>query len=141
MTRDDIVGLLAERQRLYDRRDPKALAATHAIDGTVHSPLFPTIVGRDAIETSYASLFKIFPDWQIFLEDPIIDGARAVQPFTARATHQGEFMGLPGSGRRFEIGGALFYLFEGSLVLQERRIYDFTGLLMQIGVLRGKPAK
>jgi predicted ester cyclase len=141
MTREDIVGLLAARQRSYDRREAKELAASHALDGTVHSPLFPTVVGREAIETSYASLFKIFPDWQIFLEDPIIDGNRAVQAFSARATHQGEFMGLKGSGRRFEIGGALFYLMENGFVLQERRIYDFTGLLIQIGVLRGKPAK
>jgi predicted ester cyclase len=141
MTREDIAGLLAERQRLYDGRDSKGLAASHAPDGTVHSPLFPTVVGREAIETSYASLFKIFPDWLIFLEDPIIEGSRAVQAFTARATHQGEFMGLKGSGRRFEIGGALFYLMENGLVVQERRIYDFTGLLIQIGVLRGKPAK
>ena len=141
MTREDIAGLLAERQRSYDRRDPKGLAASHAVDGTVHSPLFPTVAGREAIEASYAALFKIFPDWQIFLEDPIIDGNRAVQAFSARATHQGEFMGLKGTGRRFEIGGALFYLVENGLVLQERRIYDFTGLLIQIGVLRGKPAK
>jgi len=141
MTREDITGLLAERQRSYDRRDAKGLAASHAADGTVHSPLFPTVVGREAIETSYASLFKIFPDWQLFLEDPIIDGNRAVQAFSARATHQGEFMGLKGSGRRFEIGGALFYLIEDDLIQQERRIYDFTGLLIQIGVLRGKPAK
>lgn len=141
MTRDDILGLLTERQQLYDRRDARALAATHSVDGTVHSPIFPTVVGREAIEHAYASLFKVFPDWQIFLEDPIIDGVRAVQPFTARATHQGDFMGLPGSGRRFEIGGALIYLLEDGLIAQERRIYDFTGLLMQIGVLRGKPAK
>jgi hypothetical protein len=27
------------------------------------------------------------------------------------------------------------------LIVHERRYYDFTGLLIQIGILRGKPAK
>jgi hypothetical protein len=27
------------------------------------------------------------------------------------------------------------------LIASERRIYDFTGLLVQLGVLRAKPAK
>jgi hypothetical protein len=30
---------------------------------------------------------------------------------------------------------------EQGLVAHERRIYDFTGLLVQLGVLRAKPAK
>lgn len=34
----------------------------------------------------------------------------------------------------------LFEMKDG-LIAQERRYYDFTGLLMQLGVLRGKPAK
>jgi hypothetical protein len=31
--------------------------------------------------------------------------------------------------------------FADGLIAHERRIYDFTGLLLQIGVLRAKPAK
>jgi hypothetical protein len=27
------------------------------------------------------------------------------------------------------------------LIVHERRYYDFTGLLIQLGVLRGKPAR
>jgi hypothetical protein len=30
---------------------------------------------------------------------------------------------------------------EGELIAHETRIYDFTGLLVQVGVLRAKPAK
>jgi hypothetical protein len=30
---------------------------------------------------------------------------------------------------------------DDGLIEHERRIYDFTGLLVQIGVLRAKPAK
>jgi hypothetical protein len=34
----------------------------------------------------------------------------------------------------------MFQMKDG-LIAHERRIYDFTGLLIQLGILRGKPAK
>jgi len=73
-------------------------------------------------------------------EAPIIDGDRAAHPYSSRATHVGDFMGMPGTGRKFQIEGALIYKFDDGLIAEERRIYDFTGLLMQLGVLKGRPA-
>jgi predicted ester cyclase len=67
-------------------------------------------------------------------------GDRVALPFTARATHQGDFMGIPGSGRRFVLEGVMLWRLEGDHIADERRVYDFTGLLMKLGVLRGKPA-
>jgi hypothetical protein len=32
-----------------------------------------------------------------------------------------------------------FYRLENGRIVHERRIYDFTGLLLQIGVLKAKP--
>ena len=43
----------------------------------------------------------------------------------------------PGTGRKFQIVGALLYRFDDGLIAEERRIYDFTGLLMQVGCSRG----
>jgi SnoaL-like polyketide cyclase len=52
-----------------------------------------------------------------------------------------EFMGLPGSGRAFDIEGVRVFEMKDGLIDFERRYYDFTGLLIQLGVLRGKPAR
>lgn len=49
-------------------------------------------------------------------------------------------MGIPGSGRRVEFECVLIFDIEDGLITRERRIYDFTGMLIQLGVLRGKPA-
>ena len=65
------------------------------------SPMFTRVVGRDAIERSYRALFDAFPDWSLTQGEPLVDGDRVAVPFEATATHLGEFMGLPGSGRRF----------------------------------------
>ena len=50
-------------------------------------------------------------------------------------------MGLAGTNRRFRIQGVRLYDMKAGLIQTERRLYDFTGLLIQVGVLRSKPAK
>jgi predicted ester cyclase len=52
----------------------------------------------------------------------------------------GGFMGLPPTGKPFRLPIVHFYEFQDGHILPERRIYDFTGLLVQIGVLKAKPA-
>ena len=60
----------------------------------------------------------------------------------ADAAHVNEFFGLPGTNRHITFRIArLMDMDDQGLITNERRIYDFTGLLVQIGVLRAKPAK
>ena len=141
MTREEIQTLFARREQAWRHRDAEALARSHAEHGTVASPMFTTVRGRKDILEAYRSLFRIFPDWTLTGEDLVIDADRVAQPFTATATHAGEFMGLEGTGRRFNIQGVLLYRLDDGLIADERRVYDFTGLLVQIGIMRMKPAK
>jgi predicted ester cyclase len=139
MTRSEIVAFFARRQQHWAARDPEGLAGTHAADGTVSSPIFKQLKGRWAIADSYRRLFETFSDWDFQYEDLIIDGDRIAQAFTVRATHTGDFMGLAGTGRRCQIQGVLLFRIADGLIQDERRVYDFTNLLMQIGVLKSKP--
>ena len=141
MTRDDVRRLFSERQEAWTRRDANALAASHAETGVVTSPMFARVSGRDAIQASYRALFDSFPDWTLTQGEPLVDGDRVAVPFEATATHLGEFMCLPGSGRRFDIQGVMLYALSDGLIVDERRAYDFSGLLIKLGVLRAKPAR
>jgi predicted ester cyclase len=58
----------------------------------------------------------------------------------AVGTHVGTIMGLEPSGRRFRFALTFVLEVEEGAIVRERRIYDFTGLLVQIGVLKAKPA-
>ncbi len=141
MTRDAIVSFFVERQQAWDARDPDRLADGHAEDGTVVSPMFGRREGREAIRASYRALFETFPDWMFVGEPVLVDGDQVAQPFGVTATHVGEFMGLAGTNRRFKVQGVRLFDLRDGRILHERRFYDFTGLLIQVGVLRGKPAK
>ena len=141
MTHDDAVEVFSRQQAAWNARDPEALALAYAVDGTIISPIFRTVQGRDEIVESFRAVFTMFPDWQYIAQDLLVDGDRAAEPFIAKATHAGEFMGLPGSGRKFEIQGVRIFKMKDGLIAYERRYYDFTGFLIQLGVLRGKPAR
>lgn len=140
MTREAMLELFSRRNDAWVARDVGALARTHAEAGVVRSPMFGTLNGREAIATSYASLFRMFPDWTFVAQSILIDGDKCVQLFDATATHSADFMGLPASGRQFRIEGVRLYTVKDDLIQEEKRIYDFTGLLIQVGVLKGKVA-
>lgn len=141
MTRQEIVAFFEGRQQAWLSRDADSLGAFHAEQGTIESPMFGRRQGRPAITDSYKALFATFPDWDFLAEELLVDNDRVAQPFTATATHVGTFMGIDGTNRRFKIQGVRLFTMANGLVQHERRMYDFTGLLIQIGILRGKPAK
>lgn len=141
MTREAIEALFEQRQQLWHRRDAAGLAKAHAEHGIVESPMFGVVRGRPAIERAYAEFFRAFPDSNNEVQGLIVDDDHVVQLFKIHATHSQDLFGLPPSGRQFTIQGALVYQFGDGHIIHERRIYDFTGLLIQIGVLRPRPGK
>jgi steroid delta-isomerase-like uncharacterized protein len=136
----DIQTLIARQLEAWEGRDPALLAQGYAEDAVVSSPMFPRAEGRTAIELSFAAIFRVFPDWTMVGEPPCVSGNRVMQLCKCGGTQQGDFMGVPGTGRRTEFDCVLIFDVEDGLIKREKRIYDFTGMLIQLGVLRGKPA-
>jgi steroid delta-isomerase-like uncharacterized protein len=140
MTRDEILALFARREAAWRNRDAAALAADHHPLGVVVSPTGGVLEGREAIEHVYQVWLTAFPDLICAHEDLIIDDDRVAALLRVAGTHGGEFFGVPPTGRRMEISAVFLYRFENGLIVHERRILDFTGVLVQVGVLRAKPA-
>ena len=140
MTRDEILALVKRRLAAYAARDSAALAATHAENGSVASPMGGVLEGRAEIERVYRNWFLAFPDITTQQDDLLIDGDRVVLIARASGTHSGDFLGLPPTGRQMEFLMASLMTVADGFVVDERRIYDFTGLLVRVGVLKAKPA-
>jgi len=140
MTRDEILSLFARRQEAWRRHDAAALAADHTEDCTLTSPMAGIVSGRSAIENVYDVWFTGFPDFTLEDEELVVDEERVVQISTLSGTDTGGFMGLPPSGRTFRIPSVSFYELRDGRISRWRSIYDFTGVLIQIGMLKAKPA-
>lgn len=140
MRRAEIVGLLDRLHAAYDERDVETLAELHAEDGIVESLLAGTVKGRAAIGDVYRAWLKAFPDVVSTTDDLVIDGNRAVEVVTVAGSDRGGLMGLPPSHKPFRLPIVRLYTFDDGYIAHERRVYDFTGLLVQIGILKTKPA-
>jgi len=139
MTRAEIEQFFKRRERAWLDRNPDALAADHADKGVVESPTHGTVNSRQAIRHIYATWFEAFPDLTFTHDDLIVEGDRAALFFTAKGTHVKPFASIPATGRHMSIHGVLVMTFRDDKIVHEKRYYDSTSLLLQIGVLKAKP--
>ena len=139
VTGDEIFAVVERRRAAWAARNPAALAATYTETSVVASPTGGVLEGRAEIERVYRTWFSAFPDIVLEPDEVLIDGNRVVQIARLVGTHAGEFFGLAPTGRHVEVQLAVLMKIENDLVVEERRIYDFTGVLVPIGVLKTRP--
>ena len=142
MTRADLERITERYLTAMNRHDAHTLASLYAVDCHVDSPLFSSLDGRAAVEAAYVQWFTIFPDVEFKRESTVIDPPRLAVSTLNTATHEGELFGLAATHKRVEFRTVRLVSVDGEgLIVNERRTYDFTGLLVQLGVLRARPAK
>jgi steroid delta-isomerase-like uncharacterized protein len=140
MTREAILNLFERRMHAVNGHNVEALADLYAHDAVVESPLGGTHQGRSAIASVFAAFFGALSDARLTQDELIIDGDRVVQVVTMSGTDTGGFMGMPATGRPAQLPMVVVCRVADGLIAHERRIYDFTGMLVQIGVLKARPA-
>jgi len=141
MTRNELQTLIDRYLQAWRRHDPEAIANLHSPDGIVESPMFSTLYGRKAIADSSRAFFTAFAEAETDVETIVIDPPNVAQLETIQGTHVNEFFGMPGTHRRVQFAICRLFEVEGGLIAHERRVYDFTGVLLQVGALKARPAK
>lgn len=79
--------------------------------------------------------YSAFPDVTTSVEDLIVDGDRVATRWICRGTHQGEFGGIPPTGKPFELNGMTVCRVANGKVVEERGIGDSLGMMQQLGVI------
>jgi len=139
MTREETQRFFDRRLDAWKRHDVEALTLDHAEGCVLESPLAGHVAGRAAIENVYRGFLASFPDFAVQHSELIVEGGRVVQMVTMSGTNTGGFMGLPPTGKHFSFPAVLIFTLRDGRIVRERRIYDFTRFLMEIGVLKAKP--
>ena len=89
---------------------------------------------RAAIRPFYVDFFRSFPDLQCTVEAQLAEGDRVASFKTLRATHRGDFHGIPATGKRVEFHiSDLFRVVDGKLA-ESWALLDEAGLLRQLGM-------
>jgi steroid delta-isomerase-like uncharacterized protein len=87
----------------------------------------------EAARQEAADYRRGFPDVANTIEDLIAEGDKVVARWRSRATHRGDYMGIPPTGREVEVTGITLYRIEGGKIAEEWNVEDKFGLLRQIG--------
>ena len=89
----------------------------------------------EAVKQEAADFRRGFPDVVSTIEDLIAEGDKVVARWRSRATHRGEYMGIPPTHKEVEFTGISFYRIEGDKIAQSWNIEDQFGLMQQIGAI------
>lgn len=90
----------------------------------------------EAAKQEAADFRRGFPDVVSTIEDLIAEGDKAVARWRSRATHQGEYMGIPPTGKEVQFTGISVYRIEGGKKIAESwNVEDKLGLMRQIGAI------
>lgn len=125
---------------VWNRGDFTVLDELIASDYVGHSP--PHEIHGSEGGKQFVSAFRSgFPDIHFMVEDQIAEGDRVAIRWTARGTHQGEFQGIPSTGKQVVVTGiGIFRVANGKLV-EGWTNADMLAMLQQLGVLPAlKPA-
>ncbi len=81
-----------------------------------------------------------FPDIHFDIQEQIAEGDKVVSRFEFTGTHNGEFLGVPATGKQVRVWGTVIDRFAGDKIKDTRIIMDALGLMAQFGVFPPKGA-
>jgi predicted ester cyclase len=130
-TRKEETKMSAEENKAVVRREQGELW-NHTGDLDAAEELYAA-EQAEAARQEAADYRRGFPDVANTIEDLIAEGDKVVARWRSRATHQGEYMGTPPTGKEVEVTGITLYRIEGGKIAQSWNIEDKLGLMRQIG--------
>jgi steroid delta-isomerase-like uncharacterized protein len=132
-SREQIVREHMESENTHDFDVTLATFADHPRYEIV--PTGEVYDGADEVSRYYQETRTAFPDQrnELIALHHADDGV--IVEFWLRGTHNGDFRGVPPTGKSFECRMAAFFLFEGDRLVNERVYFDALTILTKLGLV------
>jgi steroid delta-isomerase-like uncharacterized protein len=88
--------------------------------------------GRDRWREGAATFRRAFPDLHAEIEDIFASGDRVAVRLRMQGTHEGEYLGIPATGRAVSYVSHEFYRVEDGLIAEEWICSDTASLFRQV---------
>jgi len=114
-----------------------------ARDYVYHMPGSPKPLTREETEQFARTIRAAFPDGHIIIEDMIAEGDKVVTRYTSSATHKGDFMGIPATGKRVVVKGIVITRIAEGKIAEDWEEFDGIAFLQQLGAIppMGEPGE
>lgn len=107
------------------------LWAPNVID---HDPATDQAPGPEGFIQFFQAFRTAFPDLNVAVDHMVTDEENVAIAYTVTGTHQGDFLGVPATGRRVSARGVQISRFQNGQVVERWGSSDQLGILQQIGV-------
>jgi predicted ester cyclase len=104
-------------------------------DALIHTPLPIQATGARALKQVWPLLLRGLPDVHITIEDLIAEGDKVVSRNSVTGTHQGEYMGLPPTGKSVTYNEIFILRFVNGRIAETWGVVDVFSQLKQLGVI------
>jgi steroid delta-isomerase-like uncharacterized protein len=121
-------------EAVLNRGDVDALDELASPDYVERDPLPGQGTGRDGLKDRVRMLRSAFGQ-QFTLEDVIAEGDKVVVRWTGSGKHEGEFMGIPPTGKSFTIAGIDIHRIQDEMMAEHWHVVDQLSLLQQLGII------
>lgn len=128
----DAVGFVRKLQDAANAHDAKRLGEFYAEDAVAVSPVFGEVHGREAVVSTFATLFETFPDCVFDLSEVFAEGDRFAFMGTVTATDVSGWFGLAPTGAVVRYRITLVCTVVGEKIVREERLYDLTGVVERL---------
>ena len=99
------------------------------VSHVVHTP---PIKNREELKRWVADVRTAFPDVQFTIQDLLLDDDKTITRWTSEASHQGEFLGVSGTGKKAVCRGITISRFVEGKIAEEWGEWDALRLKEQI---------
>lgn len=92
------------------------------------------IHGRDAAEAMQHDQETAFPDFNLAVDDMLTSDDVVMWEWTVTGTHEGEWQGIPSTGREVEFNGMSKTVISDGKIQENWTYFDSQSLMDQLGV-------
>ena len=90
-------------------------------------------MAREQFKAIVSMMCTAFPDVVVTVQDQVAEGDKVVTRWTAQATHQGDFMGVPPTGMRVTVKAIHIHRIVDGRIAALWEEFDMFGLMQQLG--------
>ncbi len=125
--------LIRDSVEAFNTGDTAKLLAVATPDIIIHYAELPEpLRGRDTWQQGYELVKRAFPDLEIRVDDLVAAGDKVALRLTLGGTHEGEFQGIPATGRTISYVSHEFYRVADGLIAEEWICSDMASLFRQL---------
>ena len=135
MSEENKALLRREIEEVWNKHNPDAVDEFFAPDLVNHSapPGMPN--DREGVKAGLGMFLGAFPDVKVTADFMLAEGDKVAMHFAMRATHTGEWLGIPATGKRINMTGIVIVRIAGGRIAELWTESDTMGMMVQLGVV------